>query len=223
MGEARGPAPTGSRPGLPPLFGGSLCLDFANTVEPRWGDDRRDYLLAYSDLARWGRHVGILTSAQEQRLLEAAARRPRAAEATAGAAIGLREGIYRAFAAVAGQRQPAAADLALLQQAYAEAARHARIVPAAGSLTWAWDEAAVALDRVLWPVARSAVELALSGRLERVKQCPVPAGGCGWLFFDATKNSTRRWCSMRDCGGRVKARRQYARRRAARAAGEVPS
>src|SRR6266498_5572161 len=150
MSEARQPDPAGGQPSLPRLFGGSLCLDFANTMEPRFGDDRRDYLLAYSDLARWGRHAGILTSAQEQRLLEAAARRPLAAEATVGAAIGLREAIYRAFAAVADRRQPAAADLAALQQAYAEAARHARIVAAAGSLTWAWDEEAVALDRVLW-------------------------------------------------------------------------
>jgi len=29
---------------------------------------------------------------------------------------------------------------------------------------------------------------------------------CGWLFFDATKNSRRRWCEMRVCGNRAKVR-----------------
>lgn len=82
-------------------------------------------------------------------------------------------------------------------------------------MSWTWREDDEALERVLWPVARSAVELAVSGRLDRVKQCPVPDGGCGWLFLDTTKNGIRRWCSMQGCGGRAKARRQYARRQAA--------
>jgi predicted RNA-binding Zn ribbon-like protein len=66
---------------------------------------------------------------------------------------------------------------------------------------------------VWWPVVRSAVELATAGPLERVKQCPAPEG-CGWLFLDTTKNRIRRWCSMDECGGQAKARRQTARRRA---------
>jgi predicted RNA-binding Zn ribbon-like protein len=47
----------------------------------------------------------------------------------------------------------------------------------------------------------------------------TPAGpsGCGFLFLDTTKNRGRRWCSMGECGGQVKASRQTARRRAARA------
>jgi predicted RNA-binding Zn ribbon-like protein len=93
---------------------------------------------------------------------------------------------------------------------------HARIVPDGGELRWAWDEADQALDAMVWPVARSAAELATSGQLHRIKECPFHEGGCGWLFLDGTKNAIRRWCSMQDCGGRAKARRQYARRRAAK-------
>jgi len=50
-------------------------------------------------------------------------------------------------------------------------------------------------------------------RTERIKLC---AGeDCGWLFYDASRNLTRRWCSMADCGNLAKARRHYARRRKA--------
>ncbi|MEW6230587.1 MAG: CGNR zinc finger domain-containing protein [Bacillota bacterium] len=34
-------------------------------------------------------------------------------------------------------------------------------------------------------------------------------------FLDTTRNHSRRWCSMRDCGNRVKVRRFYNRKRAA--------
>ncbi|MCK4450409.1 MAG: CGNR zinc finger domain-containing protein, partial [Anaerolineae bacterium] len=36
--------------------------------------------------------------------------------------------------------------------------------------------------------------------------------GCDWLFVDASKNHSRRWCSMNMCGSRVKARRYYQRK-----------
>ncbi|HEV2391667.1 MAG TPA: CGNR zinc finger domain-containing protein [Verrucomicrobiae bacterium] len=34
---------------------------------------------------------------------------------------------------------------------------------------------------------------------------------CGWLFVDSSKNHSRRWCDMRDCGNRAKARRHRAK------------
>jgi len=30
---------------------------------------------------------------------------------------------------------------------------------------------------------------------------------CRWLFLDTSKNHTRRWCDMKVCGNRIKARR----------------
>jgi predicted RNA-binding Zn ribbon-like protein len=196
------------------LYGGLLCLDFANTLEPRGAEPVRDWLGGYADLAAWARHAGALDGATTERLLALAAGRPAAAKASFAAAIELREATYRAFVAVAEGATPAAADLAVLQRAYAEAMRHARLLPdpGAGQLAWAWEEGD-ALDRAWWPMARSAVELATAGPLERVKHCRP---GCGFLFFDASKNRSRRWCSMEECGGQTKARRQTARRRAAR-------
>jgi predicted RNA-binding Zn ribbon-like protein len=61
------------------------------------------------------------------------------------------------------------------------------------------------LDGILNAVIRSAADLPLAGRLEAIKTCPE----CGWLFYDTSRNQLRRWCDMRTCGNRVKARRHY--------------
>jgi predicted RNA-binding Zn ribbon-like protein len=53
-----------------------------------------------------------------------------------------------------------------------------------------------------------------------VKVCANPHG-CGWLFYDSSKNGSRRWCSMEGCGSSIKNRRQYARRKAATRTGDA--
>jgi predicted RNA-binding Zn ribbon-like protein len=69
--------------------------------------------------------------------------------------------------------------------------------------------------RILWTVARSAAELLTSDHLGAVRVCA--GSGCGWLFLDLSRNRSRRWCAMSDCGNREKARRHYQRVRQARA------
>ena len=69
---------------------------------------------------------------------------------------------------------------------------------------------------MLWPIVESAAELLTSERRSRIGQC-ADDRGCGWLFLDATKNRSRRWCAMGDCGNRAKARRHYLRTRGRRA------
>jgi predicted RNA-binding Zn ribbon-like protein len=199
---------------MPRLLGGRLCLDFANTVEDRTTGRPNDFLPDYAPLAHWGRHVGELTEGQLARLLEEGARRPDEAAVVFGHAIALREAIYRVFAAIAHGHSPPPADVAAIEAAYREATAHARLVRSGDGFAWAWAETkpGAALDRVLWPVARSAVALLTEPELARVKQCPG-CDDCAWLFLDTSKNGTRRWCSMEGCGSRAKMRRQYARRK----------
>jgi predicted RNA-binding Zn ribbon-like protein len=61
------------------------------------------------------------------------------------------------------------------------------------------------LDRIFWPITRSAAELLTSADIDRVRECD--GRGCGWLFLDTSKAGRRRWCSMAICGNRAKARR----------------
>jgi predicted RNA-binding Zn ribbon-like protein len=64
-----------------------------------------------------------------------------------------------------------------------------------------------ALGLVLGVVAEAMAD----GTWERLKACPGPH--CGWLFYDASRNRSSQWCSMRLCGNRVKGREFRARAR----------
>jgi predicted RNA-binding Zn ribbon-like protein len=52
--------------------------------------------------------------------------------------------------------------------------------------------------------------LQAQGAWPRLKACTDE--GCQWAFFDATRNRSRTWCSMEECGNREKTRRYRARR-----------
>ncbi len=192
--------------------GGHLCLDFANTLTGR-DTAPREQLQGYRDLVAWGQQAGIVSTAESQALLAAAAGRAVEAAAVLHEARALRESIYRVFAAIAAGGQPGAADLAVLNAALARALAHARIVPTGEGFAWGWIAAGDALDRPLWPVARAAAELLVSPDLAAVRECAAAA--CNWLFMDFSRNHSRRWCDMKSCGNRAKARRHYERKKAA--------
>jgi predicted RNA-binding Zn ribbon-like protein len=202
----------GADPTLPRLLGERLCLDYVNTIEsPRIHP--KDYLRGYPDLIRWGRHVGILSQAEANHLLREGACQPDEATAVFERALALRQALTRIFRALARGNTAEEPDLQRLQTEYLTALERARLAPAANGYDWAWRADDGALERPLWAVARSAVEVLTTDEPARIKECPG-AGDCGWLFYDTSKNSSRRWCSMEGCGSRVKMRRQYARRRA---------
>jgi predicted RNA-binding Zn ribbon-like protein len=83
-------------------------------------------------------------------------------------------------------------------------------LPSAGGIELATAESGApgALVRILAEVYRAQLE----GRWKRFKAC----GQCGWVFFDASKNRSRRWCDMASCGSVVKSRSYRARRKAER-------
>lgn len=104
--------------------------------------------------------------------------------------------------------------MSVLDGALPAALGRLRLVPGRKRFTWDWAGDVEALDRVLWPVVRSAAELLTSGDLDRVRRCA--GDDCAWLFLDRSRNGSRRWCDMTVCGNRSKVRRFYRRGRDAR-------
>ncbi len=194
------------------LLGGRACLDFVNTVDPRIGKNRRDFLRGYGDLIAWGRFAGIVTPAEGKRLHALSEQHPQQAARAFRKCTTLRELLYGIFGTVATGEQPQAADLHTLRTIYADALRHAELRPSSNGFAWHWPEDADSLERIGWLLAQSAIELLASPQIGRVKICASPEG-CGWLFLDTSKNGSRRWCSMEVCGSRAKMRRLYARRK----------
>ena len=187
-------------------------MDFANTSEgtPE-GEIEREHLLGYEDLVIWGHRVGLLSGEDGERLLQKGRERTAEADAIYAGALEFRGHLYALFRAVAEGNDPPAESVEALRQFECEALAHAKLAPSGDGFVWKWapgDD----LAGVLWPVAHSATELLVSGRLGRVKGC----AGCNWLFVDESKNRSRRWCSMEECGTHAKMRRYVARRAAKR-------
>ena len=194
------------------LRGGSLCLDFANTVGWHTSDAPEERLAGYDDLVAWSEQAGILGESESARMLATARSLPAEADAALRRATEFREALFRIFSAVAADQPPSERDLGILNSVLSPALAHLRVARDAGSYGWRWRQSGE-LDQMLWPVARSAAELLVSDRLDRVKMCA--GDSCGWLFVDTSRNRSRRWCDMSDCGNRAKARRHYHRTRVA--------
>jgi len=186
--------------------GGNAALDFANTLSERHGDRPVERIRTYSDLVAASKQIGVLTEAQARLLMASGHDAPESAEEVRGQAVALRELLYAVFSAVADGREPSPSDLNRFNKALSEVLVHLRVDRTSeGAFAWAWDELSGALDRMLWPLLRAAATLLVSDQIGRVQACA--ADDCGWLFLDMSRNRSRRWCDMADCGNRAKARR----------------
>jgi len=155
--------------------------------------------------------MNVITDLEADRLANEAVARPKEAAEVLHKALALREAIYGVFSAVAKGARPNEADLATLNTAIGEVSLNVRIVPTDTGFTQGWAEGQNALDRVLWPVVWSALDLLTSERLALVRECC--STDCSSLFIDTSKNHSRRWCDMKVCGNRAKAARHYQKKK----------
>ena len=196
------------------LSGGSLCLDFANTVLKRNQPGRaKDELGNYARLVGFARQTNLLSRAKADLLRKRASILRPTVDRVLAKAVMLREAIYRVFSALAAGKPVDSKDVKLLDDFAIEAWHHRQLVPTSQrGYRWEWKaEEADSFGQILWPIALSAAELLTSNRLHAVRECA--ADDCAWLFLDESRNHSRRWCDMKVCGNRQKARRHYHRAR----------
>ncbi len=193
------------------LIGGAVCLDFVNTGSARREGPFKERLKSYDDLVSWAEQAGVVSLEPGVALRRSANTDPAQAASVLERGRQLREAVYRLFSGLARNEQPGAADLDLLSREQAEAAKHRQLMVTAGRVGFGWLEDPRRLDRPLWSVAQSATDLLTANECYRVKECGTD--NCNWLFLDASKNKSRRWCEMKECGNRAKARRHYAKRK----------
>ncbi len=190
--------------------GGVLCIDFVNTIGWRGTSAPSEWLTTYGDLVQWSRGSEILTDADTAHLLVYLEQRPEDAKQVLEIARALRESLYQVFSALARDRTPTGADVAALNQLFPNTMEKLQLAVADGGFQWQWRREPDALDGMIHPIIHSAAELLTSPRIARLKEC-ASRDGCAWLFLDTSRNGSRRWCDMRECGNRVKARRHYQR------------
>jgi predicted RNA-binding Zn ribbon-like protein len=191
------------------LTGGHLSLDLANTLDRRLSEHPREALHNYDDLVAWAEETRSISHKHADALRRLAADAPGHAKNALRSALLLREAIFPLFSAIAARRPIPISSLDHLNQSLQQASAHGHIVHSPRRFSWDWTSPEDHLDSVLWPVARASADLLLSDELDLVRECA--ADDCAWLFLDKTKNHRRRWCDMKTCGNRDKARRYYQR------------
>jgi predicted RNA-binding Zn ribbon-like protein len=198
------------------IVGGDPALDLVNTL----GDDRvADPLGAYASFAAWAERIGAIDDKAARRLAARAAERPAAAERALAEARDLRAVADEVFRPLATGGEPRGGELSVgghesrrgdalprLVRRAGAAVERGRLVLVEGNFVLGWE--GEHLERPLWPLAVAALDLLRSGPLDRLKACE----GCPWLFLDSSRNRSRRWCTMEDCGTHSKMRRYRARR-----------
>lgn len=201
-----------------PIVAGHVALDFANTIDDPEGVARYDHIGTYPELLGWSVRVGILEPDQAAQLAGDAEARTRARSAALKRAHALRRILIETFTEVAAANsgQDAARLAPLVTWAdwrpfVTEAMAHADLACTGATYELAWP-LTVRLDGMLWPIAAAAAELLTSPQLVRLKRC----AGCPWVFLDQSKNFSRRWCAMDDCGTHEKIRRYVTKRAALR-------
>jgi predicted RNA-binding Zn ribbon-like protein len=195
------------------LVGGNLALEFVNSqAGPHDSRPDIDTLEEYRDLLDWSRQVGSITDGQAEGLAITAREHPGAASTVFRKSVRVRSYLWEIFSSLARHQQPDAAPLDLLRDDLTIAIRHGRLTRVGEAFSWDW-AGCTELSAPVWPIVHSAIELAQSSTLTRVKQC----SSCRFLFVDTSKNGSRRWCSMEDCGKTLKMSRYVARRSASRA------
>jgi len=193
------------------LLAGHVALDLVNTYDNRFRPDAQTELLAtYDDLVRFAAQAGLVSEVEKQVL--------RASEKNAqGAALrsarNLREGLARVFYGSQDEQTAPAEAIAILERHFKVAAQNRTLTWIDRHALWGWP-ARVEAALPVWKLADAAFQLLISEAAMRVRSCE--ADPCRWLFLDNSKNHTRRWCDMKICGNRMKARRFQARNAQAR-------
>ncbi|HZS95292.1 MAG TPA: CGNR zinc finger domain-containing protein [Terriglobales bacterium] len=191
------------------LSGGNLALDFVNTVSNRPAAEPIERLTDYNHLVFFGLESNLYPHAMVNDLYIRAGRLPGMAKNALLKAIQFREALFAIFSAVVEHRAIPGNALQQLTLILQEGMANGRLVHNGHLFAWEWTSMNIHLESALWPVARAAADLLLSDELENVRMCA--SDECAWLFIDRTKNHRRRWCDMKTCGNRVKARRHYQR------------
>ena len=192
--------------------GEDICLGFANTLAWRGREAPVEALADFAALVTWAQASAALPAPTARQLGSWAREHPLKAAKVFAEAIILREAIYRISSALASGEPVGEEDFGTLSHALLDTPVRRRLARSGAGYAWqialgkigrAGLPAATLLAPVLW----SAADLMVGSRQRNIRQCANDA--CLWLFVDASKNGTRRWCDMASCGNRAKAHRHY--------------
>jgi predicted RNA-binding Zn ribbon-like protein len=198
------------------LLASHPALDFVNTLDDRFAaSGPRELMHSYADLLAFAGQSKLLSPREIAGLAERA-RTPNAAKVLRYACE-MREWLATTvYSLLDGQPAPSSA-LSGLEDVFKEAEQHQELSlqrsasgnPPVWQPVWQWGRSDTRLELPLWALAKCANALLTSPEFGHVRACGSET--CRWVFLDTSKNHSRRWCDMKICGNRMKARRFQAR------------
>jgi len=188
------------------LDGGSLCLDFVNSVRSRFENPLYEFITSPGDWLRWIHRVQLLDDVEEDRLKKYVSKNQGQAVNELKRIISVRELLYRIFWKLAQEEIPSKKDLAHFNKELSLSLRYLKIgFTDELDVTENWDDRSFNLLYTLPPLLKSAYDLLISDTLNRLKECKH----CGWIYMDKSKNNSRLWCNMKTCGNTEKTKKYY--------------
>jgi predicted RNA-binding Zn ribbon-like protein len=188
------------------LDGGSLCLDFVNSVRSRFENPLYEFITSPGDWLRWIHKVQLFNDLEEDRLKNYVSKNQVKAANELKRIISVRELLYRIFYKLALEEMPSNNDLAHFNNELSLSLRYLKIgFTEVLKVTENWNDKSFNLLYTLHPLLKSAYDLLISDTLNRLKECKH----CGWIYMDKSKNNSRLWCNMKTCGNTVKTIKYY--------------
>jgi predicted RNA-binding Zn ribbon-like protein len=191
------------------LHAGHPALELVNTLDFRFSGQTVDLIPTYKDLLRLMTQLRLLTAEQARKLGRTVTEDE--GQRVVASTVEMREALAKVLYGRIDGTTPSAGQLHVLEQKFHAAALHRRLVAGESHLAWSWSGVERRAEIPLWMLAQAASDLLVSSDAELIKDCGDPT--CRWLFLDVSKNHTRRWCDMKTCGNRMKARRHHERMR----------
>jgi predicted RNA-binding Zn ribbon-like protein len=198
------PLDPGEYEGTYKLVAGEPSLDFVNTVSWPGTDREHDWLDRAHNLTRWAEAAGIIDGDRRKALEDHPSQ---GAEVELAATRNVRSALRDVLAPLGHEAEPLPEAVEVLNGHIRRACSHRVLDP--DTTTWTWVEGESLTD-LLWPVIWNAGHVLTEVDRRRIGHCPA----CDWLFVDTSRNRSRRWCDMADCGSREKALRYYHRTKA---------
>ncbi len=177
------------------LLGGRLSLDFVNATPA-------NAELPWERLIHFLESTGIVSAGRGAQLVSLPQSDPQAVEALLMKARRLGSALRKVFAAMLRKQRIAGEWIEPLNEILRITEGHDELVGQAGVWKIEFVAREGGLDWLLAAVARSGAEIIAEGPRARLRLCANPH--CGLFFYDNSRTSRRRWCSMAVCGNRSK-------------------
>ena len=188
------------------LDGGTLCLNFVNSVKNRFEKPFYEFIITPDDWILWSNRTQICDSLTKEHLSKYVSENNDKAIRELNRIIKVREVLYRIFRNIAYKKSPLIEDIRIFNNELSFSFRYLNIEINNNLETiLIWNYKEPDLLYTLLPIIKSAYELLTTDLKERIKECP----NCGWLYLDKSKSNSRIWCNMKTCGNTMKIKKYY--------------